>query len=316
VTPHQFVVSPDHSGIRVDRFLAAAQSELSRSRIQSLIDEGAVSIGDTVVKASQKVLTAQVVHLTVPDVRASELKSENIQLAVIHEDAFLLVVNKVAGMVVHPGAAHHSGTLVNALLHHVKDLRGVGGVERPGLVHRLDKDTSGLLVVAKDERTLKALQLAFQNRIVEKKYLALVLGQPNDFGEFDTLFGRHPKRRQEFSSKVKTGKPALTEYKVLERFVETSLVEVTLHTGRTHQIRVHFSDAGFPLIGDEVYGSKKSLKISVIGRQALHAATLAFVHPKTKKKMKFEAPLPPDFADAIKRLRKELLPNRISKATR
>jgi 23S rRNA pseudouridine1911/1915/1917 synthase len=293
-------------GQRVDRFLAAVQGEFSRARIQSLIDEAHVLVNGRGVKASTKVKVGDVIVLTIPELKATALEAEDVALDIVFEDQSLLVVNKPAGMVVHPGAAHRSGTLVNALLGHVRDLKGVGGVERPGLVHRLDKDTSGLLVVAKDDATLKALQLSFQDRRISKTYLALVLGHPEMAGTFETLYGRHPKKRQQFSSKVKTGKPALTEFKTLTYFERASLVEVQLHTGRTHQIRVHFADAGFPLLGDSTYGSRSSAALKVIPRQALHAARLEFVHPRTKRKLKCMAPLPQDFQQALERMEKEI----------
>jgi 23S rRNA pseudouridine1911/1915/1917 synthase len=211
--------------------------------------------------------------------------------------------------VVHPGAGHASGTLVNALLHRVKDLAGVGGELRPGIVHRLDKDTTGCLVVAKHEKALVALQKAFKTRAVEKTYLALVHGKPKAEARLETLYGRHPVHRQRFTGKVKEGKPALTVYRVLEQFDGAALVEVELHTGRTHQIRVHLAEAGHPLLGDTVYGAGRKAKGLVaeaqeaLGRQALHAWKLVLPHPRTGKALHLEAPLPEDFTAALALLR-------------
>jgi 23S rRNA pseudouridine1911/1915/1917 synthase len=236
--------------------------------------------------------------------------AEELPLAVLHEDRDLVVVDKAAGMVVHPGAGHASGTLVNALLHRVKDLAGVGGELRPGIVHRLDKDTTGCLVVAKHEKALVALQKAFKTREVEKTYLALVHGVPRAAeARIETLYGRHPVNRQRFTGKVKEGKPALTVYRVREPFEGAALVEVDLLTGRTHQIRAHLSEAGHPLLCDTLYGSGRKAKgraveaQEVLGRQALHAWKLAFPHPRTGRVLHVEAPLPPDFTAALKVLR-------------
>jgi len=212
------------------------------------------------------------------------------------------VLDKAAGMVVHPGAGHASGTLVNALLHHVVDLQGIGGATRPGLVHRLDKDTSGVLVIAKNDRALTALQESFKSREVEKTYLALVYGQPPAEGTFDTLHGRHPTNRLKFTAKVRTGKRAVTHFRVTQRFSLGAQVEVRLETGRTHQIRVHFAEAGFPLFGDSVYGTSSSRRVDVIERQALHALRLTFPHPRTGRSRTFEAPVPVDLELAQVRL--------------
>jgi 23S rRNA pseudouridine1911/1915/1917 synthase len=222
---------------------------------------------------------------------------------VVHEDRHVLVLDKAAGMVVHPGAGHTSGTVVNALLHHVKDLRGVGGELRPGIVHRLDKDTSGLLVIAKHDEALRALQAAFKSRAVKKTYLALVAGQPPAEGTFRTLHGRHPRQRQRFTGKVRQGKSAVTHFRVTERFgARAARVEIDLETGRTHQIRVHFSEAGFPLLGDELYGGRRARQPAVISRQALHAWKLSFAHPDTGQALSFTAPVPRDFRQAARAL--------------
>jgi len=298
------VVPPDARGTRVDQFIARARPELSRSRVQALIEAGHVRLSGKPLKASLRLQGVEQLELEVPPPVAAEPVAEDLPLSVIFQDRDIAVLDKAAGMVVHPGAGHHGGTLVNALLHHVKDLEGVGGVMRPGLVHRLDKDTSGLMVVAKHDQSLRALQAAFKSRKVEKTYLALVLGQPPNQGTFSTLHGRHPKHRTRFTGKVTTGKPAITHFKVARRFSEAALVEVGLETGRTHQIRVHFAEAGFPLLSDSLYGPKKAQRPDLIGRQALHAWKLSFAHPRSGKVLSFTAAPPRDFVAAEKRLGK------------
>ncbi|MGV3622433.1 MAG: RluA family pseudouridine synthase [Archangium sp.] len=290
------------AGLRVDKLLARERPELSRARLQGLIDAGHVTLSGSPIKSSQRVKTGDRFEIAVPDAVDAIPQAEDLPITVVHQDRDLLVVDKAAGMVVHPGAGHASGTLVNALLHHVKDLGGVGGELRPGIVHRLDKDTSGLLVIAKNDVTLRGLQAAFKSREVTKTYLALVLGQPPDEGTFDTLHGRHPTQRMKFTGKVKTGKQAVTHFVTAKRFATAARVEVNLETGRTHQIRVHFAEAGFPLLSDELYGTKAAQRPEVIGRQALHAWKLAFEHPRTGKPLQFTAALPRDWRDAERRL--------------
>jgi 23S rRNA pseudouridine1911/1915/1917 synthase len=242
------------------------------------------------------------VALEIPPPAPAEPQAQDLPLRVLHEDADLLVLDKAAGMVVHPAAGHADGTLVNALLHRVKDLRGVGGQLRPGIVHRLDRDTSGCLVVAKHEQALRALQQAFAGRDVHKRYLAIVHGVPRAAqATIDTPYGRHPTQRKKFTGKLKAGKRAVTAYQVRERFPAAALLEVALHTGRTHQIRVHLAEAGHPLLGDALYGRRRT---EAIGRQALHAWKLDFPHPRTGARMAFEAPPPPDFAAALETLRR------------
>lgn len=269
-----------------------------------------MTIDGRVARAAQRVRGGEQIELTIPAPIPAEPLPQELPLRVLYEDRDLLVLDKAAGMVVHPGAGHEDGTLVNALLHHVTDLGGVGGTLRPGIVHRLDKDTSGCLVVAKHERSLLALQTAFKSRTIDKRYLALVHGNPPQTARIETLYGRHPVHRQRFSGRVKEGKSALTEFTVQERFAAAALVEVLLHTGRTHQIRVHLSEAGHPLLCDELYGAKGKARTpevaeaeALLGRQALHAWKLSFPHPVTEKPLTFEAPLPPDFTAALTRLR-------------
>lgn len=290
------------AGLRVDSFLARERPELSRARLQALIDAGHVTLGGALIKSSLRVKNGDRFEIVVPAAVDAVPQAEDLPITVVHQDRDLLVVDKAAGMVVHPGAGHASGTLVNALLHHVKDLGGVGGELRPGIVHRLDKDTSGLLVIAKNDVALRALQNAFKSREVTKTYLALVLGQPSAAGTFNTLHGRHPTQRMKFTGKVKTGKTAITHFKTTKRFETASRVEVILETGRTHQIRVHFAEAGFPLLSDPLYGTKAAQRPDLIGRQALHAWKLEFEHPRTGKPLKFTAELPQDWRAAERRL--------------
>jgi 23S rRNA pseudouridine1911/1915/1917 synthase len=303
VTRTSVEATVDERGERYDRFLARRVPHLSRSRIQALIDEGRVSVGGKPIRASQRVLGSERVDLEIPEPVAAAPEPEALPITVLFEDRDVLVVDKAAGMVVHPGAGHQRGTLVNALLHHVEDLGGVGGELRPGIVHRLDKDTSGVMVIAKRERALVTLQHAFASREVEKVYLAIVAGSPPDEGTFDTLHGRHPVHRQRFTTKVSRGKRAVTHYRVVERLTGAALVEVRLETGRTHQIRVHFAEAGFPLLADPLYGSRASSKLGAAPRLALHAHRLSFPHPSKKTAVTVEAKLPADLLAALKALR-------------
>ncbi len=289
-------------GLRLDHFLAKVVSTLSRSRLQALIDEGSITVDGQPARASLRLRGHEVIDVAIPPPTPIEPQPEDLPLTVLHQDRDLLVLDKAAGMVVHPGAGHHEGTLINALLHHVKDLQGVGGALRPGLVHRLDKDTSGVLVVAKNDAALQALQAAFKSRDVEKTYLALVVGQPPDEGSFRTLHARHPTQRMRFTGRGRTGKPAVTHFRTTKRWSAGARVEVTLETGRTHQIRMHFAEAGFPLFGDALYGTRASARPELITRQALHAWRLEFPHPRTGKRVRFEAPVPRDFREAERRL--------------
>jgi 23S rRNA pseudouridine1911/1915/1917 synthase len=303
-------VPPQARGRRLDQFLAEAGLGLTRSRIQQLVGEGRVRLDGKVPKASARVRGGEAVEVEFPPPEPATPLAQDLPLRVLYEDADLVVLDKAPGMVVHPAAGHRDGTVVNALLHRLQDLTGIGGERRPGLVHRLDKDTSGCLVVAKNETSLAALQAAFKDREVQKGYLALVHGVPaKEAGAFETLHGRHPVHRKRFSAKVARGKPAITRYRVLERFEGAALVEVDLLTGRTHQVRVHFAEAGHPLLGDELYGGTRRGKGAVkqaqeaLGRQALHAYRLSFAHPRTQVPLSFEAPVPLDFARALEVLR-------------
>jgi 23S rRNA pseudouridine1911/1915/1917 synthase len=248
--------------------------------------------------------------VTWPEPRPAEAKPQDIPLDVLFEDKDFLVINKAAGLVVHPAAGHEDNTLVNALLHHCAgQLSGIGGVARPGIVHRLDKETSGCLVVAKNDQAHLALAEQFAGRSLEKTYQALVCGvMPNDYGDIEAAIARHPTHRKRMAASD-DGREAHTSYEVIERMAHVTHVEAQLHTGRTHQIRVHFQHIGFPIVGDLVYGKRKNAMLfetagCEVTRQMLHASQIVLKHPRTKKRMKFEAPLPKDFQAALKCFRK------------
>jgi 23S rRNA pseudouridine1911/1915/1917 synthase len=303
------VVSPELAGQRLDLFLAACVPGVSRSQLARHVGEGAVTVNGGASAPSRKLRAGDVVVWTAPAAVPTEILAEDIPLAIVHEDRWLVIVDKPAGLVVHPAAGHEAGTLVNALLAHCRDLRGIGGELRPGIVHRIDKDTSGLLVVAKDDATMVALGAAFKAHDVERVYEAFVVGKPpGPGGRIDTLYGRDPKDRKKFSSRVRAGKRAVTNWKVVERWEGAARVEARLETGRTHQVRVHLAALGCPLLGDKTYGrpprepALRSLS-SALGRQALHARTLGFVHPGTKKAVSFSSELPADMSAALAALR-------------
>src|SRR6267378_1017123 len=306
-------VEAGEAGMRLDQLLAARLPDLSRSRLRQLIDAGAVLVGGAAAKASLRPRAGVQIEVSVPDPRPTALVPEDLRLPVLYQDGDLVVIDKPAGVAVHPGAGIDSGTVVHGLLHQVPGLAGIGGELRPGIVHRLDKDTSGCLVVAKTEPALRGLQAQFKSRDVEKLYLAIVHGEPKEAGEFDTLHGRHPVDRKRFSSRVREGRRAVTRFRVLGRGGGAALAQVELLTGRTHQIRAHFADAGFPLLGDALYGGRRrEARLrpdapgrragAAIGRQALHAASLGFTHPISGAPVRCDAPLPADFLAALREL--------------
>ena len=303
------VVTAEHAGKRLDVYLAAVLPAVSRSQLTRHITEGAVTVGGVTGAPSRKVRVGDVVVWSPPPVVPTTLVAEDIPLVVVHEDRHLIVIDKPPGLVVHPAPGHRQGTLVNALLSHVADLRGIGGELRPGIVHRIDKDTSGLLVVAKDDQTMNALGAAFKSHDVSRVYEALAVGTPpGPSGRIETLYGRDPRDRKKFSIKVKTGKRAVTKWRVVERLGRAVRIEAELETGRTHQVRVHMAALGLPLLGDATYGKTPrdpDLKeiARVLGRQALHARTLGFRHPATGTWLTFASELPPDFARALTALR-------------
>lgn len=315
-----FTVAPDAAGTRLDRFLQAQAPDLSRTRLQALIAAGRVTVDGRVRKASHRLRAGEAVAVEVPPPAPLALVPESIPLDIVYENDALLVVNKPAGLVVHPGAGHARGTLVHALLAHCGPaLSGIGGVRRPGIVHRLDRGTSGLLVVAKSDQAHLALARQLKARSVERRYQALVLGAvPRAEGVVETAIGRHPRDRLRMAVRPPgAGRAALTRYRVLERFgapVPLTLLAVELGTGRTHQIRVHLAHLGFPVVGDRVYrrrggpGAAPELaaRVAALGGVALHAAVLGFTHPATGARLRFEAPLPPAFADLLAWLRQEV----------
>lgn len=281
-------------------------SGLSRARLQKLIDGGEVLVAGALRGRSFKVQAGQTIEITLPEPEPVELVPEPMDLAVLYEDSDLVVVDKPAGLVVHPGAGHFSGTLVHGLLAHCQDLSGIGGQIRPGIVHRLDRDTSGCIVVAKNDKAHEGLATQFAERRVQKHYEAFVIGEPNPArGVMDTMFGRHPTDRKRFSSKVTRGKRALTSYAVVKSGGGLARVVIELGTGRTHQIRVHFADRGYPVVGDVMYGGQRWGSIRDkhlrdlsrgLNRHALHAARLEFAHPVTGAAMQLESPLPPELS--------------------
>lgn len=297
----------ESGGQRVDSYIARAVPDLSRSFVQKLLDEGRITIAGRVPKASYKVEDGDVITVHVPPPAPVELQPEEIPLTVIYEDADIVVVDKPAGMVVHPAHGHYSGTLVNALLAHCPDLEGIGGELRPGIVHRLDKDTSGLLVVAKNDRAYRYLQQQFKQRLVHKTYVVLVEGVLETArGVIEAPIGRDPKQRKRMAVLPHGGREARTEYRALEYFPQHTLVEAEPVTGRTHQIRLHFASIGHPVAGDRMYGYRKQRL--PLQRQFLHAARLAFTLPASGQPVEFTSPLPHDLLTVLESLRQEKRP--------
>jgi len=297
------VVDAASEGVRLDTFLTGRLPALSRSRIKALIESAHVTLDGAPVKASARVRAGQRVEIVVPPREPATVTPQEIPLDVVFEDDDLLVINKPPGLTVHPGAGQPSGTLVNAIVSRLPQLLRLGGGLRPGIVHRLDKDTSGLLVVAKSELALRDLQQQVASRTMRRTYLALVRGRlPHDEGTIEAPIGRHPRHRTRMAV-VAGGRKASTRYRVIERMPGYTLVEASLVTGRTHQIRVHFAHLGHPVAGDPVYGGKTA--DLALTRQALHAYRLRFRHPTSGSEMAFEAAPPADFAGAVARARAE-----------
>lgn len=295
---------------RLDTFLRTKFPAVSRGTLQRLMEEGHILVDGKKVKPTHAPRAGQSVSIHWPEPRPAEAKPQEIPLDVLFEDKDFLVINKPAGIVVHPAAGHEDSTLVNALLHHCAgQLSGIGGVARPGIVHRLDKETSGCLVVAKTDSAHMALAEQFAGRSLEKIYHALVCGVlPNDSGDIEAAIARHPTHRKRMAA-TDDGREAHTSYEVVERLKHVTYVEAGLHTGRTHQIRVHFQHIGFPIVGDLVYGKRQNVRLAEetgceVARQMLHASRITLKHPRTKKQVKFEAPLPKDFKAALQCFRK------------
>jgi 23S rRNA pseudouridine1911/1915/1917 synthase len=300
-----FVMEDSEAGSRIDVVLAGRIPESSRAQAKRWIDEGRVMVEGRRVRPSRICRRGERVEVSIPPPAPATPRPEPIPLHILYEDKDLVVVNKSAGMVVHPAPGHATGTLVNALLAHTRDLSGIGGVMRPGIVHRLDSGTSGVLVVAKNDRSHRALQAQFQKRSVSKVYLALAHGTTRERFVIDRPIGRDLRHRTKISSRTRTPRAATSEVRRIERLPGSSLLEIRILTGRTHQIRVHLSEAGHPLVGDRDYGApRRSIPLlREFGRPALHALRLGFVHPERGEAMSFEAPLPEDFARLLEELR-------------
>jgi 23S rRNA pseudouridine1911/1915/1917 synthase len=309
---HRFIVTDEFAGIRLDRCLALLNESWSRSQARRLIEDGRVSCNDHPTKPATQVAAGDTLTVDEPEPEPLDLAAEAIPLDVVYEDGDLLVVNKPADLVIHPAAGNPSGTLVNALLHHCTDLSGIGGVARPGIVHRLDKNTTGLMVVAKSDRAHQALSLAFRWRKIDKTYLAVCFGEfADDEGVVDVPIDRNPRHRQQMAV-VEDGRPARTLYTVVERWPGASLVHCRLVTGRTHQIRVHMAHIGHALVGDPLYAGRQwrnlpdpqaAATCRTFPRQALHAMRLGFVHPVTGELMSFEVGPPEDIQGLLEVLR-------------
>jgi 23S rRNA pseudouridine1911/1915/1917 synthase len=315
----ELMVPRDIAAERLDRYLGhITDLELSRTRIQRLIDAGLITVDNNKATNRQKLSGGETIQIAIPPPAKSELEPEDIPLDVVFEDEYLLIVDKPAGMVTHPGAGNFQGTLVNALLYYSRELSAIGGLDRPGIVHRLDRDTSGLLMIAKNDDIHLRLQKEMQERKVEKKYLALICGHLKAAkGVIDMRIGRSSRERKKMTVLKTGGRESLTEYLLLERYRLYDFLEVTLHTGRTHQIRVHFSHLGHPVFGDSEYGGRQKWHrgiftpdrllaqkaLEIMPRQALHARRLGFVHPISKKKIVIESKLPDDFKSLLEFLK-------------
>jgi 23S rRNA pseudouridine1911/1915/1917 synthase len=316
VDVREVVVAAEDDGLRIDQLVAARIPALSRARVQQLLAEGRITVAGQKTRPSRRMQAGEQVRVEVPPPVSAEdaPEAQDLPLEILYEDEALVVIDKPAGMAAHPAPGSPDGTVVNVLLHRIRDLGGVGGELRPGIVHRLDKDTTGLMVVAKSDRDLEHLQGQFKARTVEKAYWALVHGAPKeDAGLLDAPLARHPKDRKRFSGRHAAGRPdarpAETEFEVLERYPGAALVEARPRTGRTHQIRVHLSEAGHPLLGDALYGGDRRDRTSVslavrraakaLGHHALHARRLAFDHPRSEARLRFEASVPPEWDEAL-----------------
>ncbi|WP_419872896.1 RluA family pseudouridine synthase [Candidatus Pristimantibacillus sp. PTI5] len=299
----EWTAEAEQAGERVDKFITDMIDEqsVSRTQVQEWIKDGAVLVDGKVAKANLKIVEGNHVVLQIPEPEEAAIVPENIPLEVIYEDSDLIVINKKRGMVVHPAPGHSSGTLVNALMHHCKDLSGINGMIRPGIVHRIDKDTTGLLMAAKNDLAHISLAEQLKEHSVTRKYIALVHGNlPHDQGTIDAPIGRDLNDRKLFTVTERNSRHAVTHFHVLERLGDYTLVELQLETGRTHQIRVHMKYIGHPLAGDPVYGRNKTVALK---GQALHAARLGFTHPRSGERLEFELPLPADFEYVLTNLR-------------
>ncbi len=297
----KYVIDAAGQNKRLDVFLSEAQAEITRSRLKKLIEEELVSVNGSPARAKRKLKKGDRIELRIPSPVALQAVPEPIPIDIVYEDACMLAVDKPAGLVVHPAPGHYTGTLVNALLYHCRDLEGIGGVERPGIVHRLDKDTSGLVVVAKTEAAHQSLTRQFKDRTIKKVYLALVKGKVrSDRGTINAPIGRHKVHRKKMSSSAPRGREAKTRYEVIERFGHFTYLRVFPETGRTHQIRVHLASIKHPVLGDKLYGGTPGPQYQKMCRQALHAHKLELTHPETGKRLLIESPPPADITAYMK----------------
>jgi 23S rRNA pseudouridine1911/1915/1917 synthase len=294
-------VSEEHKQERIDKFLSTYNDEWSRSQVQLWIKDGSVKVNDKEIKTNYKCQINDIIVVSIPEPEPLDVVAEEMVLDIYYEDQDVLVVNKPKGMVVHPAPGHMSGTLVNGLMAHCQDLSGINGVLRPGIVHRIDKDTSGLLMVAKNDMAHESLVGQLVEKSVTRRYKAIVHGSiPHDHGTINAPIGRDKVDRQSMTVTNVSSKDAVTHFHVIERFENFTFVECQLETGRTHQIRVHMKYIGYPLVGDPKYGPKKTLSIN---GQALHAGVLGFEHPRTKEYLEFEAPLPAEFEQVLDQIK-------------
>lgn len=300
----KITVDEEHKGQRLDKLLSGYLKDMSRTQIQQLIRQQNVTVNDVIVKSSYKAEIGDICCVSIPEPENTDILPENIPLDIVYEDQDVIVVNKPSGMIVHPSAGIYSGTLVNALLYHCQDLSGINGVMRPGIVHRIDKETSGLLMVAKNDLAHQSLSEQLQEHTVTRRYYALVHGLiPHEFGRIEAPIGRDPRDRQKMTCTDKNAKEAITNFKVIERFRDMSLVECRLETGRTHQIRVHMQYIGHPVYGDPQYGLRRD---DTSHGQYLHAKILGFIHPRTHEELYFESELPDFFFNKLSQLREEM----------
>lgn len=296
-------VEIENTGMRLDKFLSVQYPDFSRTKIQDMIKNNQVTVNGKIEKASYKVLNNDLIGIVIEESKACEILPENIPLDIVYEDSDVIVINKPTGLIVHPSSGIYSGTLVNALLYHCNDLSGINGIQRPGIVHRIDKETSGLLMVAKNDKAHQSLSQQLQDHSVVRRYWALVHGViPHDYGRIEAPIGRDQNDRKKMCCTDKNAKEAITNFKVIERFEKMTLVECRLETGRTHQIRVHMSYIGYPVYGDPQYGKRKD---DVTNGQYLHAKILGFNHPTTHEDMVFDSELPDFFETKLKELREE-----------
>ena len=300
-TQERIIITENEAGMRADVALAQLL-EITRSNMQKLLEEGRAVRGQKVIKSNYRVKAGEEILVNLPDPQPLDVQPEDIPLDIIYEDDDVVVVNKARGMVVHPAAGNYNGTLVNALLYHCKNLSGINGVIRPGIVHRLDKDTSGIMICAKNDSAHLSLSEQIQSKTAQRTYLAVVRGNvKNDSGIIETQIARDKNDRKKMAVVTEGGRQAITEYEVAERFGKYTVVKCRLKTGRTHQIRVHMEYLGYPLVGDPKYSPMKTP--FAINGQALHSLTLSFTHPRTGERLTFEAPLPEDMKKILTRLR-------------